>query len=141
MTDTRWKARERQTARLLGTERLPSNGRAQPDMVTPSGWSIEHKSVENVPLWLLRAVDQAARDAPPGARPATVLVCQPAPGWPLRRLVVMDFAAFAELAGADARTQPPAAAEPSAALPERRSPAGGLFIGGKLPRRDRGRLC
>ncbi len=71
MTDKRWKARERQTARLLGTERLP--------------------------LWLLRAVDQAARNALAGTHPAVVLVAQPAPGWPLRRIVVLDFSVFAEL--------------------------------------------
>ncbi len=101
MSDKRWKARERATARLLGTTRLPSNGRAQPDIVTATGWAIEHKSCQRLPAWLLRAVDQAAKNAPPGTRPAVVLVARPAPGWPLRRLVALDFEMLAELANGD----------------------------------------
>jgi hypothetical protein len=86
----RWKRRERATARLLGTERVPSNGHAQPDIVT-GGWAVEHNSRETLPVWLTRAVDQARRNAGDGCTPAVVLAAGQGAGRPLRRVVLLDF--------------------------------------------------
>jgi hypothetical protein len=90
MSRSRWKRRERETARLLGTERLPSNGRAQPDIIA-GGWAVEHKSRETLPAWLTSALDQAARNAPDGTRPVMVLTAGQGPGRPLRSVVVLRF--------------------------------------------------
>lgn len=61
--------------------------------------------------------------------------------WKARRLVLLDFATFAALAGKATETELPPAPETTPQRPDRRSPAGGVFIGGKLSRRDQGLRC
>ena len=99
MSAQRWKRQEREIARALGAERIPNNGGGQPDIRTPSGWAVQVKTRAELPAWLLAAVDQAARDAGDGERPAVVLseVSQGRKAW---RLVVLDFDTWAAEIGA-----------------------------------------
>jgi hypothetical protein len=101
MTDARWKRQERETARLLGTRRLPNTGHGQPDLRI-EGWAVEHKSRRTLPAWLTGALDQAARNTVPGARPAVILTA-PGRGRRLRRVVVMDLAVWRSALASDAR--------------------------------------
>ena len=72
MPDKRWKHLERETARELGAERLPSNGRAQPDIIA-GRLAIEHKARQILPKWLLAVWEQATRNARAGQTPLLVL--------------------------------------------------------------------
>ncbi len=88
----RWKRREREAARMLGTERLPSSGRGAPDAlatVGPQTLAVEHKSRESLPAWLTDAMAQAVRNAPVGALPVVVLTAGAGPGKALHRLAVV----------------------------------------------------
>jgi hypothetical protein len=89
MTDSRWKRRERQTARLMGAERIPNSGHGQADIVT-GRYSIEHKSRAGLPDWLTDALDQAVRNAVAGTTPV-VIVTAPGARRRLRRVVLMRF--------------------------------------------------
>ena len=95
MSAQRWKRQEREIARALGAERIPNNGGGQPDIRTPSGWAVQVKTRSELPAWLWAAVDQARRDARLGERPAVVL-SEVTPGKRARRLVVLDFDAWAK---------------------------------------------
>jgi hypothetical protein len=94
MSSQRWKRQERQIAAALGSRRIPNSGAGQPDIRTPSGWAVQVKTRGELPAWLWAAVDQARRDAGPGERPAVVL-SEVTPGRRARRLVVLDFDAWA----------------------------------------------
>jgi hypothetical protein len=92
MTDKRWKARERATARLLGTKRLPSNGHAQADIhATVGGYTlaVEHKSRESLPAWLTEAMAQSVRNAPAGSLPVVAITAGAGPGKPCHRLAMV----------------------------------------------------
>jgi hypothetical protein len=95
VSGAQWKQRERGTAAQLGTIRLPSNGKAQPDMIaTMAGYTlaIEHKSLKGtLPLWLSRALDQAARNAPTETLPVVVVAASTGPGKPIRRVAMIDL--------------------------------------------------
>ena len=85
----RWKRQEREISRLLGTHRLPAAAVGQPDLRV-AGWAVQVKTRATVPKWLWAALDQAARDAEPGERPA-VIVSDVVQGRKARRLVLLDF--------------------------------------------------
>ena len=99
MGSGRWKRQEREIARALGTTRLPNCGSGQPDLRV-AGWAVQVKTRATVPKWLWAALDQAARDAAEGERPAVVLsdVVQ---GRKARRLVLLDFDAWRALIEAE----------------------------------------
>jgi hypothetical protein len=92
---SRWKRHERETARALGTTRLPNSGAGQPDC-RPPGWAVQVKTRATVPDWLFVALDQATRDAGPGERAAVVLV-NVSQGVKARRLVLLPWADFVAL--------------------------------------------
>ena len=76
MTDKPWKANERDTAAILGGERVPVSGRARgdaPDVAHP--WlSVEVKHRKSFPAWLDEALDQAAAASDGGKRlPVAIL--------------------------------------------------------------------
>ncbi len=95
MNSQRWKEQERRVAAAVGGQRLPNTGIGQPDVRRP-GWAIQVKTRTALPAWLWDAVDQAERDAGTGETAAVVL-CEVTPGRKARRLVVLEFAAFAGL--------------------------------------------
>ena len=55
-----------------------------------AGWAVQVKTRATVPKWLWAALDQAARDAEAGERPA-VVVSDVVQGRKARRLVLLDF--------------------------------------------------
>jgi len=95
MNSQRWKEQERRVAAAVGGQRLPNNGAGQPDVRTP-GWAIQVKTRTALPDWLWAAMDQSTRDAGPGETAAVVL-CEVTPGRKAKRLVVLEFGAFAAL--------------------------------------------
>ena len=106
----RWKRQEREIARALGTQRLPNCGSGQPDLRV-AGWAVQVKTRATVPQWLWAALDQAARDAAPGERPA-VIVSDVVQGRKARRLVLLDFDAWRGLVEAErSGGEPPSRAE------------------------------
>jgi len=58
----RWKRQEREIADSLGGVRLPNSGRGQPD-VNAGDLAVHVKTRATLPVWLVAALDQAARDA------------------------------------------------------------------------------
>lgn len=97
MSGQRWKRQERAIAHVLRTRRIPNNGAGQPD-IRAAGWAIQVKTRKELPAWLWAAVDQAQRDAGEGECAAVVL-SEVSQGRKARRLVVLDFDAWA--AGVD----------------------------------------
>ena len=93
MSAQRWKRQERAIAMALRSTRIPNNGAGQPD-IRAYGWAVQVKTRKQIPAWLWAAVDQAQRDACAGERPAVVL-SEVTPGKRARRLVVLDFDAWA----------------------------------------------
>ena len=100
MSVGRWKRQEREIAAALGTQRIPNNGAGQPD-IRAHGWAVQVKTRKQIPAWLWAAVDQAEQDAETGERPAVVL-SEVTEGTRARRLVVLDFDAWAAGIGAGA---------------------------------------
>lgn len=96
--DRRWKRHERETATLLGSVRLPSNGRAQPDIIA-GPFAVEHKSRETLPQWLASAIAQAQRNAGDGQTPLLILTTPNGRGRKPTRLVVLDFGDFIDWYG------------------------------------------
>jgi hypothetical protein len=94
MADKQWKQRERGTAALLGTVRIPSSGKAAPDIIADlhgHRFAVEHKSLKaGLPLWLSRALDQATRNAPDGSLPLVIVAASAGPGRPTRRVAMLD---------------------------------------------------
>jgi hypothetical protein len=98
MSAQRWKRQERAIATALGVRRIPNSGAGQPD-IRAAGWAIQVKTRQQLPAWLWDAIDQAQRDAGEGERPAVVLA-DVSQGRKARRLVVLDFDAWASTIGA-----------------------------------------
>lgn len=71
---TAWKRTERDVAKKLGGQRTSKAGQGTnaPDVETES-WSIEVKHRQDLPLWLSKAMAQAARNASDGKLPLVVL--------------------------------------------------------------------
>ncbi len=105
MSTQRWKRAEREIAAALGGQRLSNTGASQCD-VRAAGWAVQVKTRHELPAWFWAAVEQAARDAGPDERPALVLN-EVAQGRKARRLLVLDFAAFAALIGAETTNNRP----------------------------------
>jgi len=93
MSAQRWKRQERAIAMALRSTRIPNNGAGQPD-IRAHGWAVQVKTRKQIPAWLWAAVDQAQRDAEIGERAAVVL-SEVIPGKRARRLVVLEFDAWA----------------------------------------------
>ncbi len=93
MSAQRWKRQEREIATALGVTRIPNNGAGQPD-IRAYGWAVQVKTRKELPAWLWAAVDQAQQDACAGERAAVVL-SEVIPGKRARRLVVLEFDAWA----------------------------------------------
>ena len=95
MADSLWKQRERQTATMLGTIRIPSSGKRAPDMLAElhgHTLAVEHKSLKGaLPLWLSRALDQAGRNAPVDTTPVVIVASSTGPGRPIRRVAMLDL--------------------------------------------------
>ena len=100
MSGGRWKRQEREIAAALGTRRLPNSGFGQPD-IRVNGWAVQVKTRGTVPAWLWAALDQAARDADEGERPA-VVISDVVQGRKARRLVLLDFDRWRALVEAEA---------------------------------------
>jgi len=96
MSGQRWKAQERQVAKALGGQRLPNNGRGQPDVRAPGNLAVQVKTRTTLPGWLWSALDQAERDAAPDETPIVVL-SQVQAGRKARRVVCLDIDAFVAL--------------------------------------------
>lgn len=75
MADKSWKASERAVANVLGGRRVPVTGRARGDVpdVAHRWLSIEVKSRESLPKWLLEAMSQARAAAGISQLPIVVL--------------------------------------------------------------------
>ncbi len=95
----RWQRQEREIARALGTRPRPERGVGEPAIRLP-GWAVLVKTRATVPAWLWAALDQAARHAEEGERPA-VVVSDVVQGRKARRLVLLDFDQWRVLVGAD----------------------------------------
>lgn len=97
MADKRWKAHEREAARLLGTTRNASNGQRNND-IDAGRYAIEHKSTKDGLNGLLRgALHQAREGAAKRGRdqlPIVVISYAPGRGHKVERFVLMDFAVF-----------------------------------------------
>ncbi len=89
MSGGRWQRQEREIARALGTRPVPERGVGAPVIRLP-GWAVLVKTRATVPAWLWAALDQAARGADAGERPA-VVVSDVVQGRKARRLVLLDF--------------------------------------------------
>ena len=105
MSGQRWKAQERQVAKALGGQRLPNNGRGQPDVLAPGNLAVQVKTRAAFPAWLWQAMDQAERDAGPDEAAAVVLA-EVVAGRKAKRLVVMEFDAFVALIAGAGRAPP-----------------------------------
>lgn len=97
MSAARWKRQERETARALGTERLPNTGAGQPDC-RADGFAYQVKTRKELPTWLHEAVEQAERDAGDGERPVVVLN-EVRQGVKAFRLVVLPWDVWRALVG------------------------------------------
>ncbi|MBI4319360.1 MAG: hypothetical protein HY675_12790 [Chloroflexi bacterium] len=72
MSEKRWKRNERAIAAILGGQRVPITGRKGADIAHP--WlSVEVKSRETLPHWLLEAMMQATMAASPEQLPLVIL--------------------------------------------------------------------
>jgi len=72
MGDKTWKQVERAVAKRLGGQRTGATGGATPDVAT--GWaSVEVKTRQELPAWLLDAVRQAVRNAHPNTLALVIL--------------------------------------------------------------------
>ena len=100
----RWKAHERETAAILGGERVPSNGKRQVDIEHPY-FFIEHKERRAVPEWWSKAWDQLA-DCPADKVPLLVFVYPPGQGRRVQRYAVLRLDDLAELYRQAAKDQP-----------------------------------
>ncbi len=70
--DKTWKASERALAKRLGGQRVGTRGTNTED-ISHAWLSIEVKTRRALPAWLLAAVAQARRNAPPSRLPVVVL--------------------------------------------------------------------
>ena len=95
----RWKAHELETARALGTERNPSNGRRQND-IDAGPWAIEHKSRLTPWQFLRKAMHQALEGATKrNAGQTPLVVLYDGKGHERRRWVIMRFEDFVDWHG------------------------------------------
>jgi hypothetical protein len=94
LVSKRWKRHELETARRLGTERNPSNGRRQND-IDAGPWAIEHKSTKRPQAFIRKAMHQAVEGAKKRGEGQTpiVIICAGV-GHELERYVVMRFGDF-----------------------------------------------
>jgi len=95
----RWKEAERETAKALGTTRIPNNGFGQPDLVVPARdgrppIAVQCKTKADIPAWFTDALSQATLDASSvgtEAVPAVVIIHAPGSGIRKKRYVILRF--------------------------------------------------
>lgn len=91
-----WKNHERQTAKDLGTQRQPSNGRRAADILTDR-FFIEHKQRKTVPEWWKKAIEQL-KPCPPHQIPLLVFALAPGvPGVKVQKYAILRWQDFLEL--------------------------------------------
>ena len=98
MAEARWKRVERETARSMGAERLPNNGRGQPDFLA-GPLAAEHKLRASIPQWFMEVVEQARRNAPPGKVAVAILTVPRGRGRKPLRLAILAWDDFLKLYG------------------------------------------
>lgn len=103
----RWKRHELESAKALGTERNPSNGRRQND-IDAGPWAIEHKSTKRPQAFIRKAMKQAVEGAKKRGQGQTpiVVICAGF-GHELERYVVFRFADFVEWHGGLSESEAP----------------------------------
>lgn len=102
-----WKRRERVIAEKFGTQRIPSSGRAYPDIIVQPGeqrahpgLAIEAKCWSGIQPRFWEALAQARKNAPDEMVPVAVIAeSNRVRGRKPRYAVVMDLDAFAALFG------------------------------------------
>ncbi len=75
MSNPQWKRVERQIAAMLGGRRVPVTGRTRgdaPDIEHPA-YSVEVKSRNTIPQWLLEALQQATASARDNRVPVVII--------------------------------------------------------------------
>lgn len=79
------------TAKRRGGQRHPSMGVEHKDISAP-GMAIEHKKRESMPLWFLKAFDQARVNATlyPGEMPLVIFAYHQGRGHPIRRFYCLE---------------------------------------------------
>lgn len=103
MPDKSWKRAERDTARVLGGERIPVTGRHSGDIpdVAHDRFAIEVKRRKSFPKWLkdahLQAIAAASRAANNGTRKLPIVVVRPHRAQIEQSYVVMQVCDFVEL--------------------------------------------
>lgn len=93
LADKRWKVQERETARILGGQRVGPTGKATVDVLS-ARFGVEVKSRKSLPGWLTGAIDQAERNCPPDKAPLLVLCHCPGQGIKIRRYAIVPLAQF-----------------------------------------------
>lgn len=112
MPNEQWKKRERTIGKRLGTQRIPSSGRATPDLRLPpgeakphNGLAIESKCWSGIQPRFWDALVQARKNASDNEVPVAIISeSNRVKGRTPRFAVVMDFDAFCELFGPDQDT-------------------------------------
>lgn len=110
MPSQQWKKRELAIGKRFGVQRIPSMGKALPDLRVPpgeqrahGGLAIESKTWSGIPPRFWEALEQARRNASDGEIPVAVISeSNKVRGRKPRFAVVLDFDAFADLFGPEA---------------------------------------
>jgi hypothetical protein len=118
MPDKRWKAHERQAAKIVDPEngeRNPSNGKRNNDIDALEVFAVEHKSIRGEMRFIRKAMHQAiegARKKGAGQTPVVFVASGVGKG-KLRRWAIMDLEEWAKLARLYAREHATKSAESS----------------------------
>jgi hypothetical protein len=114
MTDKKWKAHERESAKIIGGKRQPSQGIAAADIIHDR-FLVEHKSTKVIPKWLKEMLAQVF-DTKSDLIPLGIVVMHREGKARLDRMAVLrleDLAALTNLTEEDFDAAPPAADLPA----------------------------
>lgn len=93
---SRWKRHERESAKIIGGERQPSNGKRQEDISHPI-FAIEQKERKTVPSWWTEAMSQLEH-VDPTKIPVLVFIHAPnIKGKKLQRYAILKLEDLAKL--------------------------------------------
>ena len=102
----RWKRLELETARALGTQRNPSNGRRQND-IDAGPFAIEHKSTKRPQAFIRKAMHQAIEGAKKRGQGQTpIVIIAAGVGHELERYVVFRWQDFLAWHGEVSQSEP-----------------------------------
>lgn len=93
-TRERWKRYERLLADKLGGNRVPCIGKRAADIICED-WQFEVKVRDNLPLWLLKAVEQSEHESE--GRRSAVLLIEARRGRPAQYFALMRLDTFIKL--------------------------------------------